>query len=132
MSKVYLTYKISRLDPDSNLPFSDGSDWTGDDAVVYSNYRKEVLMPLASLYYGVNSYSNSVIKTTQFSFANTALALEYRTKRRDPDNAHNEAMRALRAEKMGQGLISATHVEITLTDENGVILSEHTFNSRPT
>ena len=132
MSKVYLTYKISRVDPESNLPFSDGSDWTGDDAVVYSNYRQQVLMPLASLYYGVNSYSNSAIKTTQFSFANTALALEYRTKRRDPDSVYNEAMRALRAEKVSQGLIAATHAEITLTDENGEILSAHTINNRPT
>ena len=132
MSKVYITYKVSRVDPESNLPFSDGSDWTGDDAVVFSNYRKEVLEPLSSLYYGVNVYSNSAIRNTQFSFANTALALEFRSKRRASNTASNEAMKALRAEKVSQGLIAATRVEISLTDENGEILHENIIDNRPT
>ena len=121
MSKVYLKYEISSLDPSSNLPFSDGTDWTGNDAVVYSAFRKEVLEPLSSLYYGQNIYANSVHRTVQLSFANTAVAMEYYTKRNTANTTATQAVKALRAEKVSQGVVAPFQLTVTLTDENGTV-----------
>lgn len=119
MSKVYIKYSTISLDPSSNLPVSDETDWTGNDAVVYSNFRKEVLIPLSSLYNNINIYANSAQKTVQLTFSNTAVAMEYHTKRKTANAAATQAVRDIMAEKVSQGLATPFKWNITLTDENG-------------
>ena len=121
MSKVYLTYKRSPLDPSSNIPVSDETNWDGNDAVVYSNFRKEVLIPLSHLYNNINIYANSVHRTIQLSFANTAAAMDYHTKRGTVNAAATQALQTTRAEKVSQGIETPSKWTITLTDENGTI-----------
>jgi len=117
MSKILLKYAISSLD--ANLPFDDGTAWTGNDAVVYANFRKEVLAPLSSMYYGQSVYANNIYREVQLSFANTAIAMEYHTKRRSANTAAAQAIITLRQQKVNAGESAPFEMVITLTDENG-------------
>jgi hypothetical protein len=119
MSKVYLKYAISSLDP--NIPFHDGNEWTGDDAVLYASYRKEVLEPLSYMYYGQAAYANSVHRLIQLSFANTAIAMEYHAKRRQSNSAIAIAVYNRRLEKANAGESAPFETSVTLTDENGTV-----------
>jgi len=116
MSKVTIKYTINSLN--SELPLSDGSDWKGDDAIVFFNYRKEVLQPLSSMYYGLSVYSNSTYRSLTFSFANTAVAMEYYNKRNQANGTAYVAIQELRKQKAEQGLSAPFTLVAVLTDEN--------------
>jgi hypothetical protein len=116
MSKVTIKYAINSLNPE--LPFTDGTDWTGNDAIVFSNFRKEVLQPLSSMYYGQSVYANTTYRSITFSFANTAIAMEYYNKRNQANGAASIAVQNLRKQKVDQGLAAPFELVAILTDEN--------------
>ena len=116
MSKVTIKYTINSLN--SELPLSDGTDWTGNDAIVFSNFRKEVLQPLSSMYYGQSIYANSTYRSLTFSFANTAVAMEYYNKRNQANGTAYVAVQELRKQKAEQGLSAPFTLVAVLTDEN--------------
>jgi hypothetical protein len=55
----------------------------------------------------------------QLTFSNTAIAMEYYTRRNSANGAATQALKVLRAEKVSQGLATPSEWNIILVDENG-------------
>jgi hypothetical protein len=117
MSKVILKYEYTSSNPD--LPFGDIPEWTGDDAIVSEQFRKQVLQPLAYLYMGYTHYSNNSIRAARYSFANTEMAMEYHTRRRQANAAIYAAVEAIRQRKISNGESAPLSPRFILVDENG-------------
>jgi hypothetical protein len=117
MSKVILKYEFTSSN--TNIPFGDIFDWTGDDAAAYNQYKKQVLQPISNLYIGHSVYGNNSVRIAQYSFANTEMAMEYHTRRRQANAALYSVMETIRQRKISNGESAPLTPRYILIDENG-------------